>query len=298
MQNLLDHVSIGHPVTRAGVSFFPVYVHGGQIPVTTGPDAGIIISERPDAQVPTLVAHNPTPNHVLLCEGETVTGGRQSRTLNVSVLIPAGQTIDIPVSCVEQGRWSGGREFGRGKTYVSRRVRREKVRGVAESVKYGTKYSDQSGVWNVVDYELNRLHRTSNTGSFIAAEQVLDEDSTVAEALAALIKLGPLPGQCGFVIAHGSRIVAADVFATPELLGAQWEALVRTALLDAPEAIHGTPSATKALRFLRTFSATAGEVVPGAGLGNEHHITSRRIVGQALVWDGVLVHTSAFAVAA
>ena len=79
----------------------------------TGPTTGVIISERPDAEVPTLVAYNPTLSPVLLMEGETVTGGRQNRVLNVSVLIPAGATIDIPVSCVEQGRWNGGSEFGR-----------------------------------------------------------------------------------------------------------------------------------------------------------------------------------------
>jgi len=299
MLQSLELTSVGLPITREGVSFFPVFIphHGPSI--STGPNAGVIISERPDAEVPTLQVFNPTGSPVLLVEGETLTGGRQTRTINVSVLVPAGATIDLPVSCIERGRWSGGREFGRGSMMSSRRIRRAKSMSVRESVqREGSKYSNQSAVWATVDHELKRQHLDHQTDSFLAAGAVFDLDERIGAATTDLIARGPLPGQCGVVIAHGRRVVAADVFASPELLAAQWEAVVRSALYDAPEEVNGKPSATKALQFLRKFAAGNVEVAEGAGLGREFHVSSRRVVGQALVWDNVLVHASVFATAA
>jgi hypothetical protein len=127
---------------------------------------------------------------------------------------------------------------------------------------------------------------------------MFDRDNSITAAANELIGMGPLAGQCGVIVSHGRRIVAADVFANADMLACQWEAIVRSALFDAPEEVRGTPSATKALQFIRRFADGRCELAPGVGLGREHHIASKRVVGQALVWDDVLVHASAFTVAA
>ena len=110
--------------------------------------------------------------------------------------------------------------------------------------------------------------------------------------------MGPLPGQCGIVLGHGKRIVAAEIFATPELLAANWEALIRAALLDAPERIEGSPSVSRALRFVTRIGTARGTSSPGVGLGEELHMETTRMVAQALTLDGAVVHASAFALAA
>ncbi len=43
------------------------------------------------------------------CELDVLAGGKQNRVMNTSVLVAAGATIEIPVSCAERGRWSRGR---------------------------------------------------------------------------------------------------------------------------------------------------------------------------------------------
>ncbi len=296
----LKDAAVGAPITRVGVSIFPVYTRPSGGTIITGPSAGVIISERPDAEVPTLVAQNPTSSPVLLMEGETVTGGLQNRVLNVSVLIPAGATVNIPVSCVEQGRWNGGREFGRGSALAPRRVRRTKTEGVSQRIAHsGLKHTDQGAVWHTVGRELDRLDVKNITGSLLDADRVIDRDDVIRRSVDELVAKGPLPGQCGVVIAHGRRVVSVDVFANPDLLACQWEQIIRAALLDAPgEATTGRPSASKALAFLRGFAEGSSQLAPGVGLGREHHVSSKRLVGQALVWDDVLVHASAFATAA
>ena len=56
--------------------------------------------------MPELVAENPLAEDVLLDDGEELVGAKQSRILNVTLLVAAGSKPPIPVSCVEQGRWS------------------------------------------------------------------------------------------------------------------------------------------------------------------------------------------------
>jgi hypothetical protein len=297
MIQLLDHAAVGRPLTRCGVSLFPVYMHQRDPGVTSGDIAAVQITEQTSAKVPTLQATNLTGAPVLLVEGEAVTGGRQDRVLNVSVLLGAGVTIDIPVSCVEQGRWGGGTRFGRGEMMATRRVRREKTAGVTRNVRAnGSRRSDQGDVWSAVHHELNRLGLHNATGTLDDMSRGITDD--IGRAVDELIALGPLPGQCGVVVAHGSRVVAADVFASSGMLRDRWAAIVRSHMVDAPGAVRGTPSATRALKFLHRFARGTATSVPGVGLGREHHITTCGLVGQALLWDDVIIHASAFALAA
>jgi hypothetical protein len=43
---------------------------------------------------------------LLLLDGEELVGAKQNRILNTTVLVDAHVTVTIPVSCVEQGRWT------------------------------------------------------------------------------------------------------------------------------------------------------------------------------------------------
>lgn len=295
----LETAAIGYPITRNRVSIFPVYSPGTRATtITTGATSGIVIEESPDATVPTLIVRNNGDVPVLLLEGETVNGGLQNRVLNVSVLVPARETINVPVSCVEQGRWGRQSAFGVGRTHATRKVRRAKAQSVAESVRHGDKASDQGAVWASVRNELDRLGVNSQTSALVGVEAVFGRDDERASAVEELVAIGPLPGQCGVVLSHGSRIVAADVFATPESLACHWEAIVRAAMLDAPDHVSGRPSITRAVRFLRRLASADHRVAPGVGLGEERHVSTKKIVGQALVWNDVVVHASAFALAA
>jgi hypothetical protein len=51
-----------------------------------------------------LVNHGPAP--ILILAGEELIGAKQNRVVNATFLIQDNFSITIPVSCVEQGRWS------------------------------------------------------------------------------------------------------------------------------------------------------------------------------------------------
>lgn len=301
----LEHAAVGAPITRVGVSLFPVYLFQPlHTTLVTGRPDAIHIAEADAESVPTLSVTSVIDDPFLLVEGETVAGGLQQRTLNVSVLVPPRKRLDIPVSCVEAGRWSGNKSFAGSSGHVSRRVRRAKSATVEQNLRRaGHKLSDQGQVWHTVGYELDRLGVDSATSNFAASDAIFDtaapgEHSRLADAAEELVAGGPLPGQCGVVVAHGGRVVAAEVLATPDLLAAQWRAMVRAHLLDAPDQVSGRPSASRALRFLRRLASGAATEAEGVGLGTERHVRTSRLVGQVLTWDSSVIHASGFALAA
>src|SRR5256885_7264429 len=53
----------------------------------------------------------PLKANVLLYDGEELLGAKQNRILNVTVLVAAQSKTVIPVSCVEEGRWSARSSF-------------------------------------------------------------------------------------------------------------------------------------------------------------------------------------------
>ena len=162
----LERAAVGRPITRLGISLFPVYLPGNDLQeITTGPNSGLVIEELRASKVPSLEVTNPTKRPVLIPEGEQLIGGLQDRVLNTSVLVAPSTHLDIPVSCLEQGRWGDRREFARGRAFAPRRTRRAKNASVADSIRReGSRRSDQAAVWNSIDQELWPCAKTWDGG--------------------------------------------------------------------------------------------------------------------------------------
>ncbi len=291
----LERAAVGRPITRLGVSFFPVYLPENYLPeISTGQDSHVTIEELDDSTVPFLKAKNSTDLPVLIPEGEQLVGGLQDRVLNISVLVAASISLNIPVSCIEMGRWGRRRGFQRGGAYAPRRTRRAKNVSVAQSVRTGgSPRSDQAAVWHSVDEELARVGVASPTSALRDTEQLLHADQRRAETIDYLARIGPLPGQCGILVTHGRRVVAMDIFGNHQLLVPHWDGLIRSYLIEQPSS-GGYPSATRALWAIGRFSQAAAVGKTGVGLGVELHVETKWLVGQALTLNGSVVHTSAF----
>src|SRR6266571_2988066 len=110
--------------------------------------------------VPELRLENAANLPVLVVDGEELVGAKQNRVLNLTVLAPAKQTIVIPVSCVEAGRWSMATpQFRTADHVMYSAARAERVSQVTESMRSsGARVSDQGAVWRDIAAKAVRLN--------------------------------------------------------------------------------------------------------------------------------------------
>ena len=296
----LETVALGSPVTRLGISFIPVYLMANTLPeIATGVDSGLVINELESPDVGSLVVTNPTDRPIFTMQGEQLIGGDQNRTLNVSVLIPPHEKREIPVSCLEAGRWGDRRNFARGTALAPNSVRMTMLRSVAESARRApnSRESDQGQIWEDVLRELQLKGVTSQSQAMADADSALIRDSSRHNAVNELTKLGPLPGQCGVVVAYGNRAVVADIMGSYGLFAPHWERLVRAHLSEQVSAqIQGRwdAAAGPALRILRRMGRDSGHTQDAVGIGTEHHVAGRGYTGQALTLWNATVHAVAY----
>src|SRR5687768_14063418 len=52
-----------------------------------------------------LLVKNRSPRAILILDGEELVGAKQNRIVNLTILVAAESTLEIPVTCVEAGRW-------------------------------------------------------------------------------------------------------------------------------------------------------------------------------------------------
>src|SRR3954462_8228887 len=105
---------VGEPDIAGPLAVFPVFGPAPTVEYRSFAEAcalGATIRELPVPSVNDLLVDNPLDVAVLLYEGEEVQGAQQDRTLDVSVLVPARSRLEVPVSCVEAGRWDGDDQY-------------------------------------------------------------------------------------------------------------------------------------------------------------------------------------------
>ncbi len=288
----MKEATIGKPKSRLGTTIYPIF-----LPNTTPQNFKIatddlVVTELQSASVPQIQVHNPTNEPLLIPAGKVHSGGRQTRTVNVSILVAAGITLVIPVSCVESGRWHGERHFEDSRRFASRRVLMDRQR----SVKYFMdKTSDQGAVWNSIVEDIEMHNIRSGTNNFLIAEESLEDESERFSAVQELLNEGPEPQQNGIVIAQGNRVVSVEMFASPDAFKSSYEALIRSAIFDSAEKEVNPPSEEAVRVFLDRISSAESTEAEGVGLGTEYHIENDKFVAHALAYEGKFLHAYAFA---
>src|SRR5689334_10631592 len=113
---LFASVLTAEPVTHGALAVIPILAPNLDDPDwLTLEDVGdrARVTEVSEAgSVPFLKVANGADQPLLLLDGEELIGAKQNRILNTTVLVAARAEVNIPVSCVEQGRWGyRGRQF-------------------------------------------------------------------------------------------------------------------------------------------------------------------------------------------
>jgi hypothetical protein len=297
MHTITQQLSIGDPQIAGALAVFPVF---GAEPgleyraFTQALELGAFVKELDEgAAVRDLLVENPTDLPFLVYEGEEVLGAQQNRTFDSSTLVAAGARLNVPVSCVERGRWEG-RRFSERMTpspqAADPSLRRAKRESANLSAAAGFEArADQDQVWDVVDDRLAAARVTSQS----AAMSDLYED--VSDDLDDIVAgVCHKHGQIGAVVQVGGRSVVLDLVSSPDVFAALLPRLARGYAMEARvlDAVQSDPDG--ALGFARSACHAPRSRQATAGMGEGFGVVAPEIAGSGLTVDGELIQLSAF----
>ena len=298
----ISKVLVGFPIYIQNLTMFPLESEESSdlkyLDFTEEVNRGNVKVKEVDqsGSVPTLFLENKALKPVFILDGEHLSGAKQNRTVNLSLLVPADTTMEIPVSCVEQGRWAHTSEyfFSEGELHFNR-GRRMRARDVARSLKTSnSRYSDQGEVWDAIKEKERIMNSHSKTLSMSDMYQdnlaQLDEFTKTAE---------PSANQVGVVFAIGKRMLGFDLFDNPETLKKHLRKLIRSVAIDAIEEIDDRverPSLDHVRDFLNSFIKLEIDRYPAIGLGTDIRAFNDNLTACALQWKERIVHFSGFSI--
>jgi len=266
----------------------------------------LTIGEKNGGQVPVLLASNAGKQGILVLDGEQLIGAKQNRMTNRSILLPSESITEIPVSCMEQGRWHFQSDhFAPAPQHAPSKVRRRareteaeasyaaERRGPGVRSSHQDLAAAQGEVWEEIRNFENKLGGRSDTG---ALNSIFESRRPETERW---IQAFPLvESQVGLVAFQGDIPLALDAVGSPALYAKVHARLLTGYVMDAMEGWdpdHPTPRTSAPEAEILMEALGAAERVPSHSVGaGEYRILRGRVLGGELVHDARVVHVSAF----
>ena len=254
-----------------------------------------VLEVSESGEVPNLLFDNQGDSKVLLVDGDELVGAKQNRIINLTILVAAHSQVEIPVSCVEAGRWAyRSREFESLKRSMYSRARAAKAEHVTVRLRgSGERYANQAEVWDNVAACAMDLDVDSPTGSmgdiFNHYEKRLKGYREAFQTR---------EGQVGAIFAIGSQVKGIEVFAHTQPFSRYLERLVESYAVDAMRLENrgnsSTPAEEATKGFLEQVRQAEGEAYAAIGIGEDLRLSGENLAGGALVAEGRVVHLAAF----
>jgi len=238
------------PVSHDNLAVY--FVHGpskaGPVPLTLQEaltQDAVRVSET--GNVNALAIENFGEQTVFVQAGDVVKGGRQDRTLTVSLLLPPKSgRIPIASFCVEHGRWSArGTEDARSFSSSAAAVPSREMKLAMQAAmppSPGTGGSDtgarQQKVWDSVQHAQQKL--TAATGVDVRAPasasslQLALENEKLADARKAYVAAFKAADDIvGYVFAVNGKLNSAEVYESNGLFRKMWPKLLDASAIEA-----------------------------------------------------------------
>jgi hypothetical protein len=261
---------------------------------------GLIISELTAmGSVGQLTELNNTADYLLLTDADVLTGAKQNRVVNRSVLLaPTSKTV-IEVSCVERLRWNYQSTSFKTPGSVADPGLRSRKAGTFSRMKPENEagFRDTQGeVWDHVSQHLACEGVHSRTESY---EELLQFRMQKADRV--FPECNPAEACNGLVMILDGKVLSADIFGNEESYKYYFPMLRDAAFtLSRPgaeeEQTDMHEAYFKALAAIDDFSDAGRHPVDGhPGAGTLFMVETRQLVGFSLVHGEELIHNAFFA---
>lgn len=249
---LFAYVNVGEPMSARGWKLFPLFPMTAPTMRLRSVRSAVAegrarVEERPDApSVRELVLRNLSDAPVLVRDGDLFVAGMQDRVADRPLVVAANAHAEVPVSCVEAGRWvtCDRADFAVAPFDADLAVRHARRAETA----FGDR-PDQQRTWSAVASHRNARGLTDPSGSLAASQAAAS--AVVDETVAALPKVY---GAAGLALCrntpHGPRVAEVTWYADPALCEETWEPTVRAAVASLPAGNHAPKVSRTELRAL------------------------------------------------
>ena len=158
VKNFSSQVRVGDPQTSGSLTIYPLYPAAAAEDTAVKPEPYLLLAEvlgqsgftigevSESGSVNTVLITNMTGQPVLILDGEEISGAKQNRMVNATILVASGVETAVPVSCVEQGRWRYDSDtFERSETIGYSTLRRQKAEQVQFSLRRDQSFAADQG---------------------------------------------------------------------------------------------------------------------------------------------------------
>ncbi len=284
---LLPAMHVGRGTRYGNLTWFPIFTDSAVTDrsYVTNFDANLVkLAELDQASVGTVQIQNDCKDRVILFEGTLLEGGWQHRALTRTVLVNANGVTDLPVVCVEQGRWGGTHVQRVGNRQAPAKVR-SAMRGMAKNgSKFNQAFADQGRVWDEVSKYAMANDAHNGTQSYVEMRGQLDAEMAKLD----LEPVTPIYGQRGVIVAIDGYPVALELFDHPDTLAERLQGILDGFQVDAmAKPFRETPG-----QRARDFAMRIEQVGLAARI-DEQHLRSEPdeiVASEALVEGDHLLH--------
>lgn len=297
LREALGNVVIGDAQHHHNLTLFPLYTPNGHEPKYRLLEEAIAAGEADvreiseGGSVPELLVENRGGMPLFIPEGEVLTGAKQNRVVNISVMVAAHSKLVLPVSCVEQGRWRHTSRSFATTHYAPPSMRGKKSRSVNMGrMADGGVRSNQGEVWRDVSEALYCSEVESTTDSLTEGmDKTRERRGDYRDALR-------LPeAASGVLLATEGRVIGMDLFDSSQTLRKLWPRLSDAYYFQASMARAETrpTEAAEAEAFLEELPLHTRPAARTIGAGTEFVIQGPDTSGNALWHDDHLCHLAA-----
>jgi hypothetical protein len=256
---LPDGVTIREPLTYKNLTLLPLLTDkvpktGDFLVLDEGMDKGlVVINEKGQGgSVNELQLENRSDKQLFLMAGEVVLGGQQDRIIGRDTIIPPKGKQDVPVFCVEHGRWSGDKRFHAGKALAHTKLRNE------------ANYGGQGQVWQEVADKNKKRGEANETDTYRRVAEKTEKDVAAYTTYfsSALRGVAGADKVVGWAVALNGKVIAVEQFGAPALYRKMEGKLLRSYALQAADEPTDGAAKPPAAKDVVTFAAQEKEATP------------------------------------